>query len=312
VYGCTAEDPFCNGVLFERAIVAMAYDSEHVQDSYIYVMENIDHEINIDKMISSMEEYFNVDASEAPYNEYYGITLFDAGSRAEVEIMDKIGSRTNLMLIGGSSANGMNFDETYLFANGKIYQNAAVIAFVYNTTGGGFIKTQSVELLDQVLVVTKCDSTQRIVYEFDNKPARIRYAEILGVEPSEAHKHLFSHPVGLIVGGDIYVRSGRRFLDDGAMLFASNMPERLRYRITKITDIIPDTQSSISKVKRKHGKISGIIDFRCKYRTVQLANERKIEEYCELFDEMPVIGFSTYGEQCYGHINQTSVMIYFK
>ena len=41
-------------------------------------------------------------------------------------------------------------------------------------------------------------------------------------------------------------------------------------------------------------------------------DEGQAEAYGEVFAKTPMIGFSTYGEACIGHINQTSTMLVFQ
>jgi hypothetical protein len=76
--------------------------------------------------------------------------------------------------------------------------------------------------------------------------------------------------------------------------------------------VIPDTKKAVEDKAREMGAISGIIDFRCAFRTVQLTKEGTLDEYSNIFNGIPAVGFSTYGEQYLGHMNQTSTMIVFK
>ena len=55
-----------------------------------------------------------------------------------------------------------------------------------------------------------------------------------------------------------------------------------------------------------------MINFNCILRTLGLEQEQSSEAYGALFGEIPTVGFSTYGEQFIGHINQTATMLVFK
>ncbi len=59
------------------------------------------------------------------------------------------------------------------------------------------------------------------------------------------------------------------------------------------------------------GSVSGIINFHCFLRTLQLKEQNKTAEYGELFSGVPTVGFSTCGEEFIGHMNQTSTMVVF-
>ena len=78
------------------------------------------------------------------------------------------------------------------------------------------------------------------------------------------------------------------------------------------TDIIKDTKQAIEDKKNEIGSISGIINFHCILRTLELEQKGTTEEYGKIFTDIPTIGFSTYGEEYMGHINQTSTMLVFK
>ncbi len=60
------------------------------------------------------------------------------------------------------------------------------------------------------------------------------------------------------------------------------------------------------------GRISAIINFHCILRTLELEQKNLTEEYGRIFSGIPTIGFSTYGEEFIGHINQTSTMLVFQ
>jgi hypothetical protein len=78
------------------------------------------------------------------------------------------------------------------------------------------------------------------------------------------------------------------------------------------TNIIEDTRNSIKQVAEEFGTVSGIINFNCILRTLELKQKNLTQEYGNLFSDIPTIGFSTYGEAYIGHINQTATMLVFK
>ena len=59
------------------------------------------------------------------------------------------------------------------------------------------------------------------------------------------------------------------------------------------------------------GSISALINFHCILRTLELEQKGLMAEYGKIFS-IPTIGFSTYGEEYIGHINQTSTMLAFE
>ncbi len=78
------------------------------------------------------------------------------------------------------------------------------------------------------------------------------------------------------------------------------------------TNIVEDTKNAIKDKTKEMGGISGIINFHCILRTLELEQKNQTNNYGKIFSDVPTIGFSTYGEEYLGHINQTSTMLVFK
>lgn len=77
-------------------------------------------------------------------------------------------------------------------------------------------------------------------------------------------------------------------------------------------NIVEDTQAAITKKQQEMPTITGIVNFHCILRTLELENKNQTTAYGNIFKDIPTIGFSTYGEEFIGHINQTSTMLIFK
>lgn len=311
VYGASSHAELFNGKTVSGSVTVMAFNSEAILDVKVEVLENLSKGINADAAFSAFNEHFKTPISAVNYQEYGGIILIDGLSMKEEEVMDKIGMYTNIMFTGGSASDALKFDKTYIFAGGKTYTDAALLAIFKTKNGIDYIKTQSVDVSDTEFTITKADTAKRAVIEFDNEPAALRYAAALGVEPAGIEPLLFANPVGLLIDDDVYIRSPQK-VEGNSLIFYCNILEGTNVSLLKIKDIIPDTKEAVLEKQQKLGTISGIIDFRCVLRTLQLGNENKADDYAKIFDGIPAIGFSTYGEQLYGHVNQTSTMLVFK
>lgn len=311
VFGCMSHAELHVGSTSFNSVTAMAFDGETITGVKVEIIENISNEIKVKPAFASFEKYFGIPMSEADYKEYGGIVLIDSYSRKEEEVMDKIGTQSDIVFIGGSVSDNLKYGPTYIYANGKSYVDAALLAVFKTKKGIDFIKTQSFDVTDKKLVITKADVDRRAVLEFDGVPAVTRYAQLLGVDPSKIEQEFFANPVGLIIDYDIYPRSCQR-VDGDAIIFYCSMLEGMDLMLLKARDIVPDTRAAIEAKKKELGHIEGLVEFRCILRMLQLSNEGKLESYAEIFKDIESIGFATYGEQYYGHINQTSTMLVFK
>ena len=311
IFGCTTAGEIVSGKVLKNSVVAMGFNSEAVDEVKIEVLENIKEEIKVKEAFASFENYYNTPISEMDFRKYVGIILIDGLSGSEEKLMDQIGDLTNVIFVGGSAGDDLKFSTTYVFANGKAYTNAAVLALLKPQIEFDFIKTQSFCELKNKFVVTKADEAAREVLEFNNKPAAQVYAEAIGEPPEEAHNHFMHNPVGLMVDGEPYVRSPQQIKGNN-IVFYCNIMDGMEVSLLESTDIIKDTKDAIREKEKEIGKIAGIINFHCILRTLELEQKGQTDEYGEIFKDIPTIGFSTYGEEYMGHINQTSTMLVFK
>jgi hypothetical protein len=160
------------------------------------------------------------------------------------------------------------------------------------------------------LLPTSVDEASRKVIEFNGKPAVTAYAEALGVSEAEASVQFMAHPVGLMSEDEPFVRSPQR-IEGSAIYFYCQIRNGIELEILSSTDIIADTKKALETMENKVGPIKALINFNCILRALQIENEQKNEEYGEIFRNIPTVGFSTYGEEYIGHINQTATMLVF-
>ncbi len=93
------------------------------------------------------------------------------------------------------------------------------------------------------------------------------------------------------------------------MVFYCAIKEGMELSLLQSTDIIADTRRALDAARTKSGEISAIINFNCILRTLELRQNGLTEQYGNIFAGVPTIGFSTYGEQYIGHLNQTATML---
>ena len=296
--------------MLNDSIVAMAWDGQALKDVKIEVVGNLRDENSVRAAFSSFESYFKVPMAELNPCEYVGIILVDGLSGAEEGLMETIGDLTNVTFIGGSAGDDLKFATTHLYAHGKSHSSSAVLALLKPGIPFTFIKTQSFRDLGKCLEVTKALEEKREVLEFNDKPAAVAYADLLGVPAEEAPSHFMHNPIGLVIDDEPYVRSPQQ-ISGQAMRFYCGVKEGMELSILESTDIIGDTREALEQAREELGGISGIVNFNCILRTRELKQKNLAREYGELFSQYRTVGFSTYGEQYIGHINQTATMLVF-
>jgi hypothetical protein len=311
VFGCTTSGEIVSGKMLKNSIVAMALTSDIIEDAKVEVIEHLNNKNEVKKVFAKFDNYYGESVSSSDYSKYFGIVLIDGLSGSEEMIMDKIGDLTNNLFIGGSAGDDLKFEKTYVFANGKAYGNAAVLVLLKPKSSFDIIKTQSFKLIDKKLVATKVNEINREVIEFNDMPAVKAYAQAIGVPEDKVAEYFMSHPVGLVIDDDIFVRSPQQ-TKGNRIIFYCSILEGTEVSLLESTNIVEDTRNAIKNKIKEMGRISGIINFNCILRTLELEKKNQTEDYGKVFSEIPTIGFSTYGEEYLGHINQTATILVFK
>lgn len=313
VFGCTTSGEITSGKMLDNSVVAMGLNNKVIHDIKIEVLESITNESNtaVEKAFRAFEKYYGVPMSELDVGKYVGLILVDGLSGAEEKIMDRIGDLTDVPFIGGAVGDDLKFKQTHVFANGKAYSNSALLALIKVGVPFDFIKTQSFKPLNKTLTATKVNEARREVIEFNNRPAVQEYASALGIQAEKASDYFMSNPVGLMVGDEPYVRSPQR-VEGSSVIFYCNILENVELTLLQSENIIDETKKALKDKEKEFGRFSGMINFNCILRTLELKAKQQTDAYGQLFSEVPTVGFSTYGEEFVGHINQTATMLVFK
>ncbi len=311
VMGCSTAGELVSGKMLKNSVVAMGLSRTVVPQVHLEVIENMSNGGDVAGAFAGFEKAFQQSMATMDPKAYVGIVLVDGMCGAEEKLIDKIGDMTNVLFVGGSAGDDLKFETTYVFANNRTYTNAAVLALLKPGVPFDILKTQSFRDMKKSLVATKVDEEKRQVDEFNGQPALKAYSEALGVSEEEAKNKFMSNPVGLLVNDEPFVRSPQRVIGE-SMVFYCSVLKNSELTLLQSMNIVEDTQTALSAKIQEMGSLSGILNFHCILRTLELEAEKQTDAYGQLFKDIPTIGFSTYGEIYLGHINQTSTMLLFK
>ncbi len=311
VIGCSTAGELISGKMLEGNIVAMGLGSQIMEKISVQIVENLSTGINLTPALLGFEQDLGRPISSLDLDSYAGIVLVDGVTGNEEKLMEKLGAASDLIFVGASAGDDLKFENTYIHADGFAYTDAAVLCVIKPDTDFRFIKTQSFKALDTVLTATKVDEQKREILEFNGRPAAEEYARVLDIDIEEAPDYFITNPVGLMIDGEPFVRSPQRIVGS-KMKFYCSVKKGMELHLLESENIIEDTKQAIAKAEKSLGSISGIINFNCILRTLELKAKGLETEYAGIFADFPTIGFSTYGEEFLGHVNQTATMLIFK
>jgi len=310
--GCTSAGELVSGEMTKGAVVAMGLGRDIAASAHVALVEDIKQSLDgIDATFRAWESELGKTGLELDPERWVGLVLVDGLSGMEERVMDRLGDLTNVVFIGGSAGDDVVFDRTFVAADGKAASNAAVLVLLECPNGFDVIKTQSFHATRNFLVPSKVDKATREVLEFNGKPAAAAYADALGVEPEALPAHFMAHPLGLMIGGEPFVRSPQQLVG-AAVRFYCGIDEGMKLAVLDSTSIVEDTKAALASAMARNPGAKGLLNFNCILRTLELESTGQTGAYGRVFDAIPTIGFSTYGEEYIGHINQTATMLMFK
>jgi hypothetical protein len=238
----------------------------------------------------------------------FGFLLVDGLSVREEALVSSIHRPLgDIHMFGGSAGDGLNFNQTQVYYDGKFHNDAAIFSLIYTTLPFKVFRTQHFVETDAKLVVTEADPLKRVVTEINAEPAAREYAQILGMEVEKLTPMIFSaHPAVLRVGGEVYVRSIAKVNDDESLSFFCAIEPGIVLTVAKGTDMVTGLKKAFQDVADDIGTPQLTIGCDCILRSLEGSDKGAKAELAQIFEENNTIGFATYGEQFDSmHVNQT-------
>jgi len=238
----------------------------------------------------------------------FGLVLIDGLCRREEAVMSAVyASLDDIPIVGGSAGDGMRFEKTWVFFDGKAHTNAALLILLNTSLPFRVFKCDNFEPRLQKMVVTEADIENRTVRELNAEPAAQEYSRMVGILDAKLDPFSFaSHPVLVRVGGSYYARSIQRVEPDGSLHFFCAIDEGMVLTAATSRSLVGATRDAFADIRDQIGDVSLYIGFECLLRRLDAEQHQLARDMSELYRQNRVVGFHTYGEQ-FGsmHVNQT-------
>jgi hypothetical protein len=237
----------------------------------------------------------------------FGLVLVDGLSRGEERVAGALSHVfKDIPFAGGSAGDNLGFRRTLVACNGRVASDAAVVTLVRTTLPFRIFHAHHFARTDRTLVITGAVPEERRVTEINGQPAAEGYAEAIGLPVERLSPEVFAaHPVLLTIGGAPFVRSIQKMEADGSLVFYCAIEEGLVLRIAEATELAPALERQFDEIRDAFDP-AAVIAFDCVLRRLEILGTGQRERVRSLISGLPIIGFSTYGEQYNGlHVNQT-------
>ena len=243
------------------------------------------------------------------------VTSYGKGEELVLDTFEEVLGDTGITIAGGSAGAPVERRESYVSLGKELYKQSCVFVFIHNLNGKiGFFRENAYKPTANKFVATYVDCEERLVVEYDGKSAGKTIANALNVPLEKLSEHLFQHPMGRLVDGDIYITSADQVFDDGSISYYSRIYNHTKMILLEPDDLRRVWKETAQRVSNEISKPSFSISINCFLRTMLFEDENCFGEFVnELRNYGNFIGVSGCGEQLgYIHLNQTMVLLVFE
>lgn len=303
-------------------VVLQSFSSQMLEEAEIHtVLFPDDEPVKKEKVkkiaatISALPVSFNIN-----YHNCIAYTLIDGLSSSENFYMEALyqSGKFPCLTIGGSAGGFLDFQNTYIYNNNTTVQNCAVTVLMRlkENIRYGVFKSQNFEQTQTSFTVGEANENERWVQSVvDKETLEIRdfISELcrhFDCSEPELSTMLESCSFAVTIDDEIYVRSVSGIdLSSRKIHFYCDISFGDELWLVRNTDFITATERDYKHFeKTKSGQVIGAIFNDCILR--RLFNGSSLRQLTA-FNQIPVAGFSTFGELLGVNINQTLTALFF-
>ena len=304
---------FSNRMIEEAHIMSIPLPSEDLRRGEVELTVN-DRVAAIRREIDKLPVPFRLSVAHT-----FAMIYIDGASACETFVLQALfeSGKYPIPFIGGSSAGDMTFTHTYIYNDKQCLENHAVITLIRlkKAYRYGIFKSQAVERTGDVFTVGSANTALRYVETVEGPNGEpISFIEALkdhfgASSTSDLQTKLQGYTFATDVNGDDFVRtiSGIDDVNDRISFFCDVVTGEKLYLLKR-----QSLESTLNRDIRTYtnGKphAVGAILNDCILRRLGYPEEIK---HMDFFDDLPVAGFSSFGEIMGLHVNETLTAICF-
>ncbi|ABK44979.1 domain of unknown function DUF1745 [Magnetococcus marinus MC-1] len=308
VVGCTTAGEITQAGFVEQSLTGVSLAGNALQ-AWAHVIQDLHHfnPAQAQQLGDLLHDALPNEAELDP-DHAFALLLVDGLSMREEQLLALLHPHLDgIALVGGSAGDGLAFQESFVYAQGRWHHHAAVLTLVHCETPFMPFQWHHFKPTATRLIITACDPMGRRVTEINGLPASQAYATAVGVPEAALNSDIFSrHPTMLQMGGSHYVRAIQQANGDGSLTFYSAVERGLVLHLAQAADMVKHLEQQLHLMHAEMANPQLVLICDCILRRLEAKQKGVLPQLSQLLAHHPVIGFSTYGEQSGGiHINQT-------
>lgn len=312
IIGATTFAGFCKDGTYKDTLLVMGI--EDGIECYADVLEEVDRfPLKYVERVTGCVNKFH-DASNTVCFEIS--TALISCEELVLSTLNSVLEKKNISLFGGSAGDTGRAEKTMISFNGTVYDRACAFVIIKNLSGKIRLYRENIyKPTSHYFTATKVDVRNRIVYEYDNRPAARVMAEAMNTTVKELHKYLDSYPLGRIIGSDMYITANQMVTKNDGMCYHARVYDNSKMVLLEPDDYKSVINKTIENVKKDVPNPSLAIMINCLARSMLFEKDGYLNEFAKRMGSAlgNYIGFAGYGEQLNNqHFNQTMVLAVFE
>lgn len=218
--------------------------------------------------------------------------------------------------IGGSSAGNLDFAHTYIYDDGQCLENHAVISIfrLKKDYRYGIFKSQAVERTGTDFTIGSANSALRYVESVEGPEGEIPFLDALKdyfhvQSVAEVQEKMQGYTFATDINGEDFIRTPSGYDEDNYRVnfFCDVVTGEKLYLLKRISLSQTLSRDLKTYAANKPQPVGGILND-CILRRLGYPDEIK---HVDQFKDIPVAGFSSFGEIAGLHVNETITAIFF-
>lgn len=312
IIGSTTFAGFCKDGAYKDSLLVMGIEegiecyADVLEDADRYPLKYVDRVSQCVQKLSSTKDTICFEISAA----------LISCEELVLSTINSVLEEQGIPVFGGSAGDHGRAEATMIALNGEIYRNACAFVLIKNLGGKIHLYRENIyKRTAHYFTATKVDERNRIVHEYNNRPAAKVVAEALNTTVEELPQYLDSYPMGRIIGNHMYITANQMVTGSQGMSYHARVYNNSHMVLLEPDDYKKVIHNTIETVKKDVPRPSLAIMVNCLARSILFEGDGYLNSFAmEMSAALgDYIGFAGYGEQLrQQHFNQTMILAVFE